>query len=82
MIFDLLAPLQGPRRRGLKKLCRCMCHTPNLVEFRRNFFWTPPTPHGTPVPPLGHDPGDRMKNQSEMFYTCVFHLSEDTQSLD
>ena len=26
MIFDLLSPPQGPRRRGPKKWCRCMCH--------------------------------------------------------
>ena len=27
MIFDLLAPPQGPRGRGPKKWCHCMCHS-------------------------------------------------------
>ena len=31
------------------------------------------------VPPLGHDPGNRIKIPSDMF--CIFHLCEHTQSL-
>ena len=27
MTFDLLAPLQGPRGRGQKKMCRCTPHS-------------------------------------------------------
>ena len=39
MIFDLLTPPQGPRRRGEKKFdvacpIHVVTHTPNLVEFR------------------------------------------------
>ena len=54
MIFDLLAPPQGPRGWGPQKWRRCIClsckktHTPNLVEFQQKKFFDPPTPHGTP----------------------------------
>ena len=65
MIFDLLAPPQGPRRRGPKKLCRLhvpfmlATHTPNLVEFGKKKNLDPPNPPRYPqVQPLGHDPGD------------------------
>ena len=56
MIFDLLAPPQGPRGWGSKKLCCCMCHWCKLLthqiwlNFGTKFFFdhsTPP-PHGTP----------------------------------
>ena len=50
MIFDLLVPPQGPRGRGPKKWCWCMCHTcKKLVEFLKiNFFTLPPTPKSHP----------------------------------
>ena len=61
MIFDLLAPPQGPRGWGSKKLCRCMCHWCKLLthqiwlNFGSIFFGplNPPPPphthtHGTP----------------------------------
>ena len=42
-------------------------------------IWPPGHPHCPKVPPLGHDPGDRIKIPSDMF--CIFHLWEHTQSL-
>ena len=39
-------------------------------------FFTTSTPKSQT---LGHDPGDRMKIPSNMFY--IFHLVEDTHSL-
>ena len=85
MIFDLFAPPQGPRRRGPKKLCRCMCHSCKLLTHQiwlnlGNKVFGPPNPPRYPqVPPLGHDPGDGMKIPSDMFY--ILQLWEDTQSL-
>ena len=43
------------------------------------FFLTPCAPQGPKVPPLGHDPGERIKIPFDMFY--IFHLLEHTQSL-
>ena len=54
MIFYLLAPPQGPRGLGPKKLCRCMCHWCKLLthqiwlNFGKKFFFDHSTPHGTP----------------------------------
>ena len=54
MIFDLLAPPQGPRGWGPIKLCCCMCHWCKLLthqiwlNFGNNFFFDHSTPHGTP----------------------------------
>ena len=77
MIFDLLAPPQGPRRQGPKK-CTVACaidvsiHTPNLVEFGKKSSMSPQPPRYPQVPPLGHDPGYGMKIPSDMFY--IFYL--------
>ena len=88
MIFDLLAPPQGPRGRGppppkkKKKKYRCVCYSCKLFthKLRLNFGKKWPQPPRYPqVPPLGHDPGRRMKIPSNMFY--IFHLWVDTQSL-
>ena len=85
MKFDLLAPPKGPRRRGPKKLCHCMCHSYKYITHQIWLNWGkkvfgPPTPPWYPqVPPLGHDPGVRMKIPSDIFH--IFQLWEDTQSL-
>ena len=50
-----------------------ICH---MTMFEKNVFWPPGHPK---VPPLGHDPGNRMKIPSDVF--CIFHLWEYTQSL-
>ena len=47
-------------------------YKPNLVEFGKIKFLTPP-------PPPRHDPGDRMKILSDTLY--IFHLWEATRSL-
>ena len=46
---------------------------------KKRIFWPSWHPLRPKVPPLGHDPGDRMKISSDMF--CIFHLWEHTQSL-
>ena len=53
-------------------------HTKSGWISEKNLF----DPLGTPVPqvpPLRHDPGDRMKISSDIF--CIFHLWEHTQGL-
>ena len=44
-----------------------------------NFFGPSNPPRYPQVRPVGHDPGDRIKIPSDMFY--IFHLWEDSQSL-
>ena len=72
IIFDLLASPQGPRGWGPQKMVPLhmpfvlVTHTPNLVEFRKNFFWPHKPPRYHQVPPLGHDPGGQMKILSDM----------------
>ena len=57
MIFDLLAPPQGPRAREPKKWRRCVCHSCKKLthqiwlNFRNFFFWPPPPPPPPPQPP-------------------------------
>ena len=36
-----------------------------------NFFWPPGHPQRPKVPPLGHDPGDRMNIPSDMFLSFI-----------
>ena len=76
MIFDLLAPPQGPRGPGPKQWCRCMWHSCKYLTHQiwLNFgiFLTPNPPRYPQVPPLGYDPGGQMKIPSDMF--CIFHL--------
>ena len=51
-----------------------------MTMFRKLNFWPPPPPAPPSPKPWGmHDPEDRMKIQSNMFY--IFHSWEDTQSL-
>ena len=80
MIFDLLTSPQGhqfdPRVKILLLYKSSACH-PRQFDMpldHFNFFLTPPPGHPQPhkFPPLGHDPGDRMKILSDMFY--IFHL--------
>ena len=61
-------------------------HTLNLVEFQQKIIFDPPPSLNSDyqtllqdVPPLGHDPGEGMKNLFNMFY--IFHLLEDALSL-
>ena len=75
MIFDLLTPPKGPRGRGPKKWCRCMCQI--WLNFGKKKKLTPQPP--TVPPALGHDPGGRLKIPSDMFY--IFHLWEVTLGL-
>ena len=49
-----------------------------MTMFEKNCL-TPCVPQCPKVPPLGHDPGDRIKIPSDMF--CIFHLCEHTQNL-
>ena len=85
MIFDLLAPPQGPRGGDPKNGAgACGIHVSNSHTksgwISETFFFYPPTPPRHPqVPPLAHDPGGQMKIPSDMFY--IFHFWEDTQSL-
>ena len=54
MIFDLLAPPQGPRGWGPQKWRRCICLSCKKLthhiwmNFGKKIFLTPPAPHGTP----------------------------------
>ena len=52
-----------------------ICH---MTMFEKKFF-NPSAPQRPKVRPLGHDPGNRIKIQSDMF--CIFHLWEQTQCL-
>ena len=85
MIFDLLAPPQGPRGGGTQKngAGACAIYVRNThqiwLNFGKNFFDRPNPPRYPQVRPLGHDPGCQMKIPSDMFY--IFHVGEDTQSL-
>ena len=83
MVFDLFAPPKGPRGRGTKNMPLNMAYMwvtliPNLVDFWKMKFLTP-NPQYPQVPPLGHDPGDRMKILFDVLY--IFHLWKDTQNL-
>ena len=87
MIFDLLTLPQGhqfdPRMKMLLAFCSA-CH-PRRFDMphdhvRKKFFWPPRHPQCLKVPPLGHDPGDRIKIPSDML--CIYHLWEHTQSLE
>ena len=85
MIFDLW-PLPKAQGGGGPKNCAVACaihvsnsHT-NAGWISDKKYFDPPNPPQYPkVPPLGHDPGSRIKLPSDMFF--VFHLWEDTQSL-
>ena len=77
-------PLPKAPGGGDKKNCAGTCaihvsnsHTKSDWISKKNF--DPPTPHHTPSPTPGHDPGGQMKIPSDMLY--IFHLWEDTQSL-
>ena len=86
MIFDLLTSPQGhqfnPRMKSLLAFCSA-CHPrqfdmPHDHVIKKTFL-PPGHPQHLKVPPLGHDPGNRMKIPSDMF--CIFHSWEHTQSL-
>ena len=86
MIFDLLAPPQGPRGGGGPKngavayaIHVSNSHTKSGWISEKKIFWPHNPPRYPQVPPLGHDPGGQMKIPSDMLY--IFHLWEDTQSL-
>ena len=77
MIFDLLAPPQGPRGLGPKKLCRCMCHWCKLLthqiwlNFGKKIFLTTQPPTVPPSPTPGAWP--RQRNENPVWY--VLYLS-------
>ena len=69
MIFDLLTSPQGhqfdPRMKIL--LAFCSAHHPYRFDmphdhFEKKIFWPPWHPQCPKVRPLGHNPGDRIKN--------------------
>ena len=85
-VIDPLTLPKAPGGGGTQKIVPVhvpfmwVTHTQNLVEFRKKKKKKlPPTPHGTPSPTPGLDPGGRMKIPSDMLY--IFHLWVDTQSL-
>ena len=77
MIFDLLAPPQGPRARGPKKWRRCVCHLCKKLthqiwlNFGKNFFWPPQPPTVPPSPTARAWP--RLPNENPVWY--VLYLS-------
>ena len=77
MIFDLLAPPQGPRARGPKKWRRCVCHSCKKLthqiwlNFGKNFFWPPQPPTVPPSPTPRAWP--RLPNENPVWY--VLYLS-------
>ena len=46
----------------------CMPHD----NVRKTFFFIPWAPQRPKVPPLGHDPGDGMRIQFDMY--CIYYL--------
>ena len=75
MIFDLLAPPQGVGTKTIVSLyVRFMwvTHTPNLVEFRKQFFGPPNTLCTPKIQPLEHDSADWIKILTDMFYGISF----------
>ena len=85
MIFDLLAPPQGPRGWGPKK-CAVACaidvsysHTKSGRISEKKFFGPLNPPMVPPSLTPGAWPGNEMIILSDMFY--IFHLWEDAQSL-
>ena len=87
MIFDLLTSPQGhqfdPRMKMLLAFCLAR-HPPRFDMLhdhvcKNRIVWPPGYPKCPKVPPLGHDPGDRIKILSDMF--CIFHLWKHTQNL-
>ena len=85
MIFDLLTSPQShqfdPQMKML--LAFCSARYPRRLDMLHDHVWIFFLPPGHPqrpkVPPLGHDPGNRMKIQCDMF--CISLLWEHTQSL-
>ena len=80
MIFDLLAPSQGPRGQG-PKMCAGACaihvsnsHTKLLVEFWRKIKFLTTQP---PVPPQAPTPGawPRWRNENPVWYVYILYLS-------
>ena len=75
MIFDLLAPPQGPRGAGIPKNCAVACaiHVSNShtnsgwISGKKKHFDPPNRPWYLQVSSLGHDPGGQMKLPSDMF---------------
>ena len=77
MIFDLLTSPQGHQFDQMMKILLVFCSARHprrfdmhMTMFEKKIFFDP---LGTPsAPPLGHDPGDRMKITADIF--CIFHL--------
>ena len=90
MIFDLLTSPQGhkfdPRIFFLFAFCSG-CHPfrfDMLHDYVLNFFLIPWPPQRPKVPPLGLDPGDRMKILSDMrtqiqFGIKIFEIDMETE---
>ena len=79
MIFDLLTSPQGhqfdPRIKML--LAFCSARHPRRFDMLhdhvwKKIVWPPGYPQCLKVPPLGHDPGDRIKIPSDMFFYLSF----------
>ena len=86
MIFNRLTSPQchqfDPRMKMLLAFCSALhprrFNMPHdMFETKQN--WPPGHPQCPKVPPLGHDPGDRIKIPSDMF--CIFHLWEHTHKV-
>ena len=78
MIFDLLAPPQGPRGWGPKKLCCCMSHWCKLIthqiwlNFGKQFFLDHSTPHSTPKSdPWGMTQARELKSRLICFISFI-----------
>ena len=84
MIFDLLISPQGHQLDHRMKILLSFgsARHPHRFDMPHEHVWkknlTAWATRCPRVPPLGHDPGDRIKIPSDMFY--IFHLWEHTQS--
>ena len=77
MIFDLWPhPKVTSLTLGWKFTCILFCSSSPSIWYttwpclKKKIFWPLGLPQHPKVPPLGHDPGDRMKIPSDMF--CIF----------
>ena len=72
MIFDLLTSPQGHRFDPRMKMLLTFCSAHQSVDLICHMTMIEKINVVPKVPPLGHDIGDRIKIQSDMF--CIFQL--------
>ena len=84
MIFYLLTLPQGHQFDPRMKMLLAFCSSRRWFDMLhdhvwKKIVWPPGYPQCPKVPPLGHDPGNRIQIPSDMF--CIFHLWEHTHKI-